>query len=68
MRILVLLWGLFGAVGAAYFSQFSLKTPDQDPCYDSAGRAVRCVADFINAAFGKPVIASNTCGLNGPSR
>lgn len=70
MRIVLLLFlcWLSTPVGAAYFSQFSLKTPDQDPCYDSDGRAVRCVSEFINAAFGKPVIASNTCGMNGPSR
>ncbi|VDK72994.1 unnamed protein product [Litomosoides sigmodontis] len=53
---------------AAYFSQFSLREPEHDPCYDNAGRPVRCVPDFINAAFGKPVIASDTCGQFGPSR
>lgn len=55
---------------AAYFSQFSsMRQPDRDPCYDTAGRPVRCVPDFINAAFGKPVIASSTCGSGGkPSR
>ncbi|KAL3104244.1 hypothetical protein niasHS_002271 [Heterodera schachtii] len=51
---------------SAYFSQFSsLRQPDRDPCYDSAGRPIRCVPDFINAAFGKPVIASSTCGSGG---
>ncbi|VDN19671.1 unnamed protein product [Gongylonema pulchrum] len=53
---------------AAYFSQFSLREPDHDPCYDSVGRPVRCIPDFINAAFGKPVTASNTCGQSGPTR
>lgn len=53
---------------AAYFSQFSMREPDHDPCYESTGRPVRCVPEFINAAFGKPVIASDTCGVNGPSR
>lgn len=55
------------AIGA-YFSQFSLQEPDHDSCYDSAGWPTRCIPDFINAAFGKPVIASNTCGQTGPSR
>uniref|UniRef100_A0A7E4VYQ9 Netrin-1 n=1 Tax=Panagrellus redivivus TaxID=6233 RepID=A0A7E4VYQ9_PANRE len=55
-------------VHGAYFSQFSMREPDRDPCYDSAGRPVRCVPDFINAAFGKPVIASSTCGLRGASQ
>ncbi|TMS36202.1 hypothetical protein L596_003429 [Steinernema carpocapsae] len=45
-----------------------MKEPDHDPCYDMAGRPVRCVPDFINAAFGKPVIASDTCGQRGPSK
>uniref|UniRef100_A0A183BZ44 Laminin N-terminal domain-containing protein n=1 Tax=Globodera pallida TaxID=36090 RepID=A0A183BZ44_GLOPA len=50
-------------VRAAYFSQFSsMRQPERDPCYDSSGRPIRCVPDFINAAYGKPVIASSTCG------
>ncbi|CAG9540171.1 unnamed protein product [Cercopithifilaria johnstoni] len=55
-------------IWAAYFSQFSLREPEYDPCFDNAGRPIRCVPDFINAAFGKPVTASNTCGQSGPSR
>uniref|UniRef100_A0A0N5A3D9 Netrin-1 n=1 Tax=Parastrongyloides trichosuri TaxID=131310 RepID=A0A0N5A3D9_PARTI len=55
-------------INGAYFSQFSMKQPDHDPCYDSSGRPIKCVPDFINAAFGKPVIASSTCGVDGPSR
>nr|CDJ87589.1 Laminin and EGF and Netrin module domain containing protein [Haemonchus contortus] len=53
---------------SAYFSQFTMREPDKDPCYESTGKPVRCVPEFINAAFGKPVIASNTCGMDGPSR
>jgi len=37
----------------------------QDPCYDE-DRPKRCVPDFVNAAFGNPVQATSTCGLNGP--
>ena len=59
---------LNGFAHGAYFSQFSMRQPDRDPCYDSAGRPVRCVPDFINAAFGKPVIASSTCGMRSSSR
>uniref|UniRef100_A0A1I8B106 Netrin-1 n=1 Tax=Meloidogyne hapla TaxID=6305 RepID=A0A1I8B106_MELHA len=41
---------IFTSCWTAYFSQFSsLRQPDRDPCYDSAGRPVRCVPDFINA-------------------
>uniref|UniRef100_A0A1I7XEC8 Laminin N-terminal domain-containing protein n=1 Tax=Heterorhabditis bacteriophora TaxID=37862 RepID=A0A1I7XEC8_HETBA len=42
-----------------------MREPDHDPCYEPTGRPVRCVPEFINAAFGKPVIATDTCGLNG---
>lgn len=39
----------------------------QDPCYDD-DRPRRCIPDFVNAAYGTPVKASSTCGLNGPQR
>lgn len=38
-------------------------TRGRSSCYDSAGRAVRCMPEFVNAAFGLPVDASNTCGV-----
>ncbi|EDO36523.1 predicted protein, partial [Nematostella vectensis] len=34
----------------------------QIQCYDSQGRAQRCMPQFGNAAFGKRVISNNTCG------
>ncbi|XP_063172513.1 laminin subunit gamma-3 [Candoia aspera] len=33
-----------------------------DACYDSQGRAQRCLPTFENAAFGRQAQASNTCG------
>ncbi|XP_077481361.1 netrin 2 [Stigmatopora argus] len=42
------------------------QTPT-DPCYDDAGAARRCIPEFINAAFGKEVTVSSTCGRP-PSR
>jgi len=33
-----------------------------DPCYDEHDRASRCVPDFVNAAFRRPVTATSTCG------
>lgn len=36
-----------------------------DPCYDEE-RPRRCIPDFVNAAFGMPVKASSTCGLQQP--
>ncbi|VDN01033.1 unnamed protein product [Thelazia callipaeda] len=65
--VIILLFRL-QQVWSAYFSQFSLREPEHDPCYDHSGRPIRCVPDFINAAFGKPVTASNTCGQIEPSR
>jgi netrin receptor unc-5 len=56
------------SIHAAYFSQFSRKELEHDPCYDQTGRPVRCVPDFINAAFGKPVVSTSTCGQKKPER
>ena len=38
-----------------------------DPCYDEDDKPRRCVPAFVNAAFGKQVLASSTCG-SPPSR
>ena len=50
-------------------SPFSLLSPTSlatDPCYDE-GRPVRCVPDFVNAAFGAPVVVSSTSRDTSPS-
>ncbi|XP_013412469.1 laminin subunit gamma-1 [Lingula anatina] len=44
----------------------------QDParrssCYTDDGRPQRCVPEFVNAAYGRKVVATNTCGLPGPT-
>ncbi|XP_035773969.1 netrin-B-like isoform X2 [Anopheles albimanus] len=41
--------------------------PAYDPCYDE-DRSRRCLPDFVNAAFGVPIVASSTCGQRGPVR
>jgi hypothetical protein len=33
-----------------------------DPCYDENDRAHRCIPPFVNAAYGRQVVASSTCG------
>jgi len=41
-----------------------------DPCYDQEAEASprRCAPDFVNAAFGRQIRATSTCGEAGPSR
>jgi coxsackievirus/adenovirus receptor len=36
---------------------------EEQTCYNkSSGDAIRCLPEFVNAAFRRPVTASNTCG------
>lgn len=37
-------------------------------CYDFRGQALRCVPEFVNAAFTREVEVTDTCGLTGPSK
>ncbi|XP_063286666.1 netrin-3 [Pelobates fuscus] len=46
----------------APFSAQQQQQPVPDPCYDENGLPRRCVPEFVNAAFGKEVQASSTCG------
>lgn len=67
---LLLLSALITICGAipndAYMKMMAAETPN-DPCYDD-DKARRCIPDFVNAAFGAPVQASSTCGLEQPQR
>uniref|UniRef100_A0A671SGR9 Netrin-1-like n=1 Tax=Sinocyclocheilus anshuiensis TaxID=1608454 RepID=A0A671SGR9_9TELE len=65
---LVTLYCVFkGTVGGYGMSMFAAQTSPPDPCYDEYGHPTRCIPDFVNAAFGKEVRASSTCGKT-PSR
>ncbi|CAF1686380.1 unnamed protein product, partial [Adineta ricciae] len=36
---------------------------EEQTCYNkSTGDAIRCLPEFVNAAFRRPVVSSNTCG------
>ncbi|XP_066498141.1 netrin-1b [Hoplias malabaricus] len=48
--------------GGGYAGTFAAQSSPPDPCYDENGRARRCIPDFVNAAFGREVRASSTCG------
>ncbi|KAG5683535.1 hypothetical protein PVAND_012809 [Polypedilum vanderplanki] len=57
---------------AAHNNRINLRSfiPQQlqiDPCYDE-DRPMRCMPDFVNAAFGRTIEASSTCGMNGPEK
>jgi netrin 1 len=57
----------FVCAGPSESFKKSFKSPSFDPCYEE-DRPNRCLPDFVNAAFGIPITASSTCGLNGPVR
>lgn len=58
---------LLAALSLAESRIFSAKVQPIDPCYEEE-QARRCIPDFINAAFDRPVVASSTCGSGGPTR
>lgn len=54
---------LVGAVrGGPGLSVFSGQAAQPDPCSDENGHPRRCIPDFVNAAFGRDVRVSSTCG------
>nr|XP_040042373.1 netrin-1a isoform X2 [Gasterosteus aculeatus aculeatus] len=50
------------ALGGYGASLFAAQTSPPDPCNDEHGNPRRCIPDFVNAAFGKDVRASSSCG------
>ncbi|XP_078691251.1 netrin-1-like isoform X1 [Branchiostoma floridae x Branchiostoma belcheri] len=48
--------------GGFDLNMFAAQQSPPDPCYDENGKPRRCIPDFVNAAFGKEVKASSTCG------
>ena len=53
----------WGTSKTSYLNTFDASHTPLDPCYDDLGPgAKKCVPDFVNAAYGKGVVASETCG------
>ncbi|XP_033886055.1 netrin-3-like [Acipenser ruthenus] len=50
------------ATVAQTLNPFAVQQSQPDPCYEENGAARRCIPEFINAAFGKEVQVSSTCG------
>uniref|UniRef100_A0A1Y1M261 Netrin-1 n=1 Tax=Photinus pyralis TaxID=7054 RepID=A0A1Y1M261_PHOPY len=52
------------AISDNFLKMFGAQQTPADPCYDE-DRPRRCIPDFVNAAFGRSIAASSTCGLKG---
>ncbi|XP_035205090.1 laminin subunit gamma-1-like [Stegodyphus dumicola] len=48
-------------------SEIHSTADQQNQCYDAFRRPLRCVPEFVNAAFNVRVEATNTCGTRGPT-
>ena len=55
-------------VNRAFLKMFQEEATQSDPCHDDeTDKPKQCVPDFVNAAYGVPVVSSSTCG-SPPSR
>lgn len=64
MSLVLCLWllSLSKVSDGQYLGMFEAQRAPPDPCYDESADPRTCVPDFVNAAFGKAVTASSTCG------
>ena len=69
LHVVLTLFLWLSPLSAQQYTKNALSTAQSstNPCADDAGKATRCVPDFVNAAFSKEVVASSTCG-SPPSR
>jgi netrin receptor unc-5 len=55
-------------VNRAFLKMFQEEAAQADPCHDDqTDKPKQCVPDFVNAAYGAPIVASSVCG-SPPSR
>ena len=54
-------------IGIGYSQLFAQQQTPTDPCFLEDGKPTRCIPPFDNAAFGKHLVVSSTCG-SPPSR
>mgnify|MGYP006908621850 CR=1 FL=1 len=55
-------------VNRAFLKMFQEEAAQSDPCHDDqTDKPKQCMPDFVNAAYGSPIVASSTCG-SPPSR
>ncbi|XP_055384859.1 netrin-B [Condylostylus longicornis] len=74
MNKLIFIWFLcflrtmvINAIPSDMYLKMIAPLSTNDPCYDD-DKPRKCIPDFVNAAFGSPVVASSTCGTKGPER
>ncbi|KAL4676011.1 hypothetical protein H8959_010156 [Pygathrix nigripes] len=55
-------WGLLLTAGTLFAALSPGPPAPADPCHDEGGAARGCVPGLVNAALGREVLASSTCG------
>ncbi|XP_013408519.1 netrin-1 isoform X1 [Lingula anatina] len=60
--LLLTLFSKGALASSSFLTMFAAQQNPPDPCYDEMGNPKRCIPDFVNAAFGKEITASSTCG------
>lgn len=71
LAALVLVPGLArwqGAARADVLHLLSGEAASSDPCMDQQRRPIACRPEFVNAAAGREVLPTSTCGTSGPEQ